>query len=83
MRDFAFTGGRPDPGTFPTQELIANYSFRKLVVILLTFGEDNLQLRELASLRSTERDTSVPRQHSTNLWFDAALDLIFRAYRTE
>ena len=22
MRDFAFTGGRPDPGTFPTQELI-------------------------------------------------------------
>ncbi len=63
MKDFAFTGGRPDPYTFPTEALIAasERALRKLGGDLVNYpGESGFQgLRELASMRF-ERREGVP-----------------------
>lgn len=63
MKDFSFTGGRPDPYTFPTEALIAasERALRKLGGDLVNYpGEPGYKgLRELASLRF-ERREGVP-----------------------
>ena len=63
MKDFAFTGGRPDPYTFPTEGLIAasETALRKLGGDLVNYpGESGYSgLRELASMRF-ERREGVP-----------------------
>ena len=63
MKDFAFTGGRPDPYTFPTEGLIeaSEKALRKLGGDLVNYpGESGYQgLRELASMRF-ERREGVP-----------------------
>jgi 2-aminoadipate transaminase len=63
MKDFAFTGGRPDPYTFPTEGLIeaSAKALRKLGGSLVNYpGETGyLGLRELASMRF-ERREGVP-----------------------
>ena len=63
MKDFAFTGGRPDPYTFPTEELIkaSEKALRKLGGDLVNYpGESGYKgLRELASMRF-ERREGVP-----------------------
>ena len=63
MKDFAFTGGRPDPHTFPTEGLIAasEKALRKLGGDLVNYpGESGYRgLRELASMRF-ERREGVP-----------------------
>ena len=63
MKDFAFTGGRPDPYTFPTEGLIAasEKALRKLGGDLVNYpGESGYSgLRELASMRF-ERREGVP-----------------------
>ncbi len=63
MKDFAFTGGRPDPYTFPTEALIAASAkaLRKLGGQLVNYpGESGYRgLRELASMRF-ERREGVP-----------------------
>ena len=55
MKDFAFTGGRPDPYTFPTEGLIeaSAKALRDLGGSLVNYpGETGYQgLRELASMR--------------------------------
>lgn len=63
MKDFAFTGGRPDPYTFPTEALIeaSAKALRDLGGSLVNYPGDNgyLGLRELASMRF-ERREGVP-----------------------
>lgn len=63
MKDFAFTGGRPDPYTFPTEALIeaSQKALRKLGGELVNYpGESGYRgLRELASMRF-ERREGVP-----------------------
>lgn len=63
MKDFAFTGGRPDPYTFPTEALIeaSAKALRKLGGQLVNYpGESGYRgLRELASMRF-ERREGVP-----------------------
>ena len=63
MKDFAFTGGRPDPFTFPTEALIeaSAKALRKLGGQLVNYpGESGYRrLRELASMRF-ERREGVP-----------------------
>ncbi len=63
MKDFAFTGGRPDPYTFPTEALIeaSAKALRKLGGQLVNYpGESGYRgLRELASIRF-ERREGVP-----------------------
>ncbi len=63
MKDFAFTGGRPDPYTFPTEALIeaSTKALRKLGGQLVNYpGESGYRgLRELASMRF-ERREGVP-----------------------
>ena len=63
MKDFAFTGGRPDPNTFPTEGLIeaSEKALRKLCGQLVNYpGESGYRgLRELASIRF-ERREGVP-----------------------
>lgn len=63
MKDFAFTGGRPDPYTFPTEALIeaSARALRKLGGQLVNYpGESGYKgLRELASMRF-ERREGVP-----------------------
>ena len=63
MKDFGFTGGRPDPYTFPTEGLIAasEKALRKLGGDLVNYpGESGYEgLRELASMRF-ERREGVP-----------------------
>ena len=63
MKDFAFTGGRPDPYTFPTEGLIeaSAKALRDLGGSLVNYpGETGYQgLRELASMRF-ERREGVP-----------------------
>ena len=63
MKDFAFTGGRPDPYTFPTEALIEASAkvLRKLGGQLVNYpGESGYRgLRELASMRF-ERREGVP-----------------------
>ena len=63
MKDFAFTGGRPDPHTFPTEALIeaSAQALRKLGGQLVNYpGESGYRgLRELASMRF-ERREGVP-----------------------
>ncbi len=60
MKDFAFTGGRPDPYTFPTEGLIAasENAIRKLGGELVNYpGESGYRgLRELASMRFERRE---------------------------
>ena len=60
MKDFAFTGGRPDPYTFPTEGLIAasEKALRKLGGDLVNYpGESgHSSLRELASMRFERRE---------------------------
>ncbi len=60
MKDFAFTGGRPDPYTFPTDGLIAasEKAIRKLGGCLVNYpGESGYRgLRELASMRFERRE---------------------------
>ena len=60
MKDFAFTGGRPDPYTFPTEGLIeaSAKALRKLGGDLVNYpGESGYQgLRELASMRFERRE---------------------------
>ena len=86
MRDFAFTGGRPDPGTFPTQELItaSAKALENIGSNLVNYpGEDgNLQLRELASRRFQRREGIPLSVDNISLTSGSmqALDLIFRAY---
>ncbi|MCZ6680147.1 MAG: PLP-dependent aminotransferase family protein [Candidatus Poribacteria bacterium] len=62
-KDFAFTGGRPDPYTFPTEGLIeaSAKALRKLGGSLVNYpGEKGYEgLRELASMRF-ERREGVP-----------------------
>jgi 2-aminoadipate transaminase len=62
-KDFAFTGGRPDPYTFPTEGLIkaSEKALRKLGGDLVNYpGEKGYEgLRELASMRF-ERREGVP-----------------------
>jgi 2-aminoadipate transaminase len=62
-KDFAFTGGRPDPYTFPTEGLIkaSEKALRKLGGDLVNYpGEQGYEgLRELASMRF-ERREGVP-----------------------
>ena len=63
MKDFAFTGGRPDPYTFPTEGLIeaSAKALRELGGSLVNYpGETGYRgLRELASMRF-ERREGVP-----------------------
>ena len=63
MKDFAFTGGRPDPYTFPTEALIeaSAKALRDLGGNLVNYPGDNgyRGLRELASIRF-ERREGVP-----------------------
>ncbi|MDE0481557.1 MAG: PLP-dependent aminotransferase family protein [Candidatus Poribacteria bacterium] len=63
MKDFAFTGGRPDPYTFPTEALIeaSAKALHKLGGQLVNYpGESGYRgLRELASMRF-ERREGVP-----------------------
>ena len=63
MKDFAFTGGRPDPFTFPTEALIeaSAKALRDLGGSLVNYPGDNgyRGLRELASMRF-ERREGVP-----------------------
>lgn len=63
MKDFAFTGGRPDPNTFPTEGLIeaSAKALRQLGGQLVNYpGESGYRgLRELASMRF-ERREGVP-----------------------
>lgn len=63
MKDFAFTGGRPDPYTFPTEGLIeaSAEALRELGGSLVNYPSDNgfLGMRELASMRF-ERREDVP-----------------------
>ncbi len=63
MKDFAFTGGRPDPHTFPTEGLIeaSAKALRRLGGDLVNYpGESGYRgLRELASMRF-ERREGVP-----------------------
>ncbi len=63
MKDFAFTGGRPDPNTFPTEGLIkaSEKALRQLGGELVNYpGESGYRgLRELASIRF-ERREGVP-----------------------
>ena len=63
MKDFVFTGGRPDPYTFPTEALIeaSAEALRELGGSLVNYPGDNgfLGLRELASMRF-ERREGVP-----------------------
>jgi len=63
MKDFAFTGGRPDPYTFPTDALIkaSENALKKLGGQLVNYpGEAGYRgLRELASMRF-ERREGVP-----------------------
>ncbi|MDE0300923.1 MAG: PLP-dependent aminotransferase family protein [Candidatus Poribacteria bacterium] len=63
MKDFAFTGGRPDPFTFPTEALIeaSAKALRDLGGSLVNYpGDDGYRgLRELASMRF-ERREGVP-----------------------
>ena len=60
MKDFAFTGGRPDPYTFPTEALIeaSAKALRKLGGQLVNYpGESGYRgLRELASMRFERRE---------------------------
>ena len=60
LKDFGFTGGRPDPYTFPTEGLIAasEKALRKLGGDLVNYpGESGYQgLRELASMRFERRE---------------------------
>ncbi len=60
MKDFAFTGGRPDPYTFPTKDLIeaSEKALRKLGGNLVNYpGESGYRgLRELASMRFERRE---------------------------
>ncbi len=60
MEDFAFTGGRPDPYTFPTEALIeaSAKALRKLGGQLVNYpGESGYRgLRELASMRFERRE---------------------------
>ena len=60
MKDFAFTGGRPDPGTFPTEQLIeaSAKALRRIGGDLVNYpGENgNQSLRELASKRFERRE---------------------------
>ena len=60
MKDFAFTGGRPDPHTFPTEALIeaSEKALRKLGGQLVNYpGESGYRgLRELASIRFERRE---------------------------
>ena len=62
-KDFAFTGGRPDPYTFPTEALIeaSAVAIKKLGGSLVNYpGESGYRgLRELASMRF-ERREGVP-----------------------
>ena len=63
MKDFAFTGGRPDPFTFPTEALVeaSAKALRDLGGSLVNYPGDNgyRGLRELASVRF-ERREGVP-----------------------
>ena len=63
MKDFAFTGGRPDPFTFPTEALVeaGAKALRDLGGSLVNYPGDNGYhgLRELASMRF-ERREGVP-----------------------
>ncbi len=60
MKDFAFTGGRPDPSTFPTEALIeaSAKALRNLGGSLVNYPGDNgyYGLRELASIRFERRE---------------------------
>lgn len=60
MKDFAFTGGRPDPNTFPTEALIeaSTKALRNLGGQLVNYpGESGYRgLRELASMRFERRE---------------------------
>ncbi len=60
MKDFAFTGGRPDPFTFPTEALIeaSAKALRDLGGSLVNYPGDNgyRGLRELASMRFEKRE---------------------------
>ncbi len=85
-KDFAFTGGRPDPYTFPTEGLIkaSEKALRKLGGSLVNYpGENGYEgLRELASMRF-ERREGVPldiENISITSGSMQALDLVLGAF---
>ena len=84
MNDFAFTGGRPDPDTFPTEKLIeaSAKALQNLGGNLVSYPGDNgyQGLREVCSLRF-ERREGVPLpidQISITSGSMQSLDLILR-----
>ena len=84
MNDFAFTGGRPDPDTFPTEKLIeaSAKALQNLGGNLVNYPGDNgyQGLREVCSLRF-ERREGVPLpidQISITSGSMQSLDLILR-----
>ena len=85
-KDFAFTGGRPDPYTFPTEALIeaSAVALRKLGGDLVNYpGEKGyLGLRELAAMRFERREgVPLPVEHiSITSGSMQALDLVLGTF---
>lgn len=86
MKDFAFTGGRPDPYTFPTDGLIeaSAEALRELGGSLVNYPGDNgyLGMRELASMRFERReDIPLPIDYiSITSGSMQALDLVLGTF---
>jgi 2-aminoadipate transaminase len=86
MKDFAFTGGRPDPYTFPTEGLIeaSAEALRELGGSLVNYPGDSgyRGLRELASVRFERREgVSLPIDNmSITSGSMQALDLVLRTF---
>ena len=86
MKDFAFTGGRPDPTTFPTEGLIeaSAKALRQLGGQLVNYpGESGFRgLRELASMRFERREGVPLPIDSTSITSGSmqALDLVLGTF---
>ena len=86
MKDFAFTGGRPDPYTFPTEGLIeaSAKALRELGGSLVNYpGETGYRgLRELASMRFERREgVPLPVDNiSITSGSTQALDLVLQTF---
>lgn len=85
-KDFAFTGGRPDPYTFPTEALIeaSAMAIKKLGGSLVNYpGESGYRgLRELASMRFERREGVPLPVDNISLTSGSmqALDLVLRTF---